>query len=302
MSQISPAINNNPYIKFIDRYMCRIVHNPIITSSLLIIAICAIQCNQLYYLFTAKYNQPDFIFMEDYMFDIVSNALNILFVLRFQTKSSAPINVAWEAVLFVLQNIGCYNLLFNYEYSILFNYEIKTSLKVCLITQIVFPYLILVINLIDYKNLTPSVFLSDCNSNYLPIFISHSFLYINCNFPYFDSSPYEAILSNIPFIYKVCSFSIKFYCIYGFILYEIALILYDVSDVANYDIFYDQKEDCYNSEKVDIFSTKDGLIRSATTLPSTLLSKVYNNWKNMFLIVSCTLVIIFDFVFIYIAN
>ncbi|ABN64490.2 predicted protein [Scheffersomyces stipitis CBS 6054] len=283
-------------IRFIDRYLCRIIHNPVITSTLLMCTIAAIQSNQIYNLYNSTFNSPDFIFVDEYVFDIISNALNILFVFRFQLKSQKQINKTWETLLFIAQNIGCYNLLFSSKYSILFNYEIHSSLKVCLVTQILFPYLILLINLLDWKKLTYANFLHDCNSNLLSIFISHSFLFINYNFPYFDAPEVlSGTIGNFPFIYKISAFSLKFYCIYGFIIYEIALILYE-TDVAvgNLGSLNCQSEDCYNTDKLQ--KENNGRRRS----PS-ILTKLYRDWSSSVVVMSSLFVIAIDFVFVCIA-
>ncbi|ODV79725.1 uncharacterized protein CANTADRAFT_28669, partial [Suhomyces tanzawaensis NRRL Y-17324] len=215
------AIMFNNYTHFVEVYMCRVVHNPVATSVLLLLSGSLVHGAHLQ--LVVRSQQYELLFAEDYVLDLISNAINLVFLLRFLLQCRFP--VAIEAVLFLAQNYGCYLLLTDHERSFLYGSGVLTVLKACLVGQIMFPYLIMVMNLVEwcsvgYKD-EPYPFLFECNNNYLPIFVSHSFLYINTGFPLLADT---AVLRNALLVYTLSEFSIKFYCIYKFILFEVGTI------------------------------------------------------------------------------
>lgn len=306
-----------------------------------------IQSSSIPYLYSAE----DFLFVDDYYFDAISILLNLLFICRFQIYIKFPLYV--EIFLLISQNLGCYYLLFN-EVSLV-NEDTTIGLKICLIAQILLPYVLITINLLDVigKRLwniqeedvpckiaedisekdifletdfaprhisepsnekggahmftkEPSMFVStlhtlsntistfsskfrtstnkpqsplshfivDCNNNFLPIFMSHSFLLVNDNFPFYSDSTYFSP----SLIYKLAQFSLKIYCIYQFILYEVASIIYGIEDVRDYSIFY--VFDSYNTKKL------------ALSHP----------FRNMILVCTCMLVLMVDAAYIYMCS
>ncbi|KAK6205309.1 uncharacterized protein RJT21DRAFT_111836 [Scheffersomyces amazonensis] len=291
----------NKYIKLIDKYLCKGIHDPFIPSLVIIYSILFLQSLQLYALFaypiipsaSSSTNTTSLIFIDEYFLDIASNVLNLLFIVRFQFYWRFPLFI--EIILFIFQNVGCYNLLFNKSLSFLIDSSTisvsnVTPLTIFLIIQIVFPYIILIINLIDYKNFSSfHHFFSDCNNNYLPIFISHSFLFINTSFPllniFVPTSRLSIYLlkyfaSALIFAYKISSFSLKFYAIYKFILYEIVAILYNTTNIEDYSIFY----------KISIFNTNSG--------NSNNLKELHHRTINYTMVTSCTLVIFIDVIIV----
>ncbi|KAK6464310.1 hypothetical protein DFJ63DRAFT_333882 [Scheffersomyces coipomensis] len=287
----------NKYIKFIDSVLCKTIHNPIITSLIILISISLIQSFQISQLITTTSNQS-FVFIDDYIFDIISNLINILFIIRFQYFIRFPL--ICEIILFITQNIICLNLLFNNNFNILslLNWNsidsiFFTSLKIFLIIQIIFPYIILIINIFDYKHSEGSIhsFLSDCNNNYLPIFISHSFLFINYNFPLILLSSnhplFTCLKSNLIFIFKIASFSFKFYIIYKFILYEIIMILFNKININDYSVFYKpQREAITEKEQQQV---------------STTTTNSFEKWSNHLMITTCSIITLIDLLFITIS-
>lgn len=380
MNDLSP-ITYNRYIKFVDLHLCQYLHHPIFNCGVIFLLTCIIQYSSFPYLMDSE----GFLFVEDYYFDIISMCLNLLFIVRFQIYIKFPIFV--EVLLFIGQNLGCYYLSFN-EVSII-NEDTNLGLKICLLAQILFPYLLLIMNILDlittkkhnigeekvsskyfdepsevarnsdsnivseipitderesekskipikfasksdqdYNNEKNSLdssihttstvttktsnplcaqtlklplfnrittllckysgsskssrtkshspfhhFIQDCNNNYLPIFISHSFLLVNDNFAFYTESSYFPP----SLIYKLAQYSLKIYCIYQFILYEVASIFYGIEDITDYSIFY--VFDSYNSEK--------------TTRVTSYAC------KNLILVCTCMLVLLVDVAYIY---
>lgn len=232
-------------IKFIDRYLCQYVHNPIFSSIVLIGSCCFINGIQYYEIYTKS--QWELIFIQDCIFDFLQNIISLIFILRFCIGKfgNAPI----EAALLVLENIGCFNLVFNQNYSLLMT-DVSIAFKVFILWQILCPYFILTINLADYINwkigdckpksllgkndivLSFHELLIDTNNNFLPIFIAHSFIIIDLNFTFVTSNW-------IIFAYKLSIFLLKFYCICRYILYETCYIVYNINFTESYNWIYD---------------------------------------------------------------
>lgn len=372
------TITYNRYIEFVDLYLCQYLHHPIFNCGVIVLLTFIIQYSSFPYFIDSE----GFLFVEDYYFDIISMCLNLLFIARFQIYIKFPIFV--EVLLFIGQNLGCYYLLFN-EVSII-NEDTNLVLKFCLLAQILFPYLLLIMNILDlsttkehnigeekvsskyldelsevvrYSDIVSEIaitdehdleksipikfesksdqdynnekhpidssihttsmettktsnplcvqtlklplfdrfttllckysggsksarnkshspfhhFIQDCNNNYLPIFISHSFLLVNDNFPFYTESSFL----QPSLIYKLAQYSLKIYCIYQFILYEVASMFYGIEDVTDYSIFY--VFDSYNSEKITRVSSYA--------------------CKNLILVCTCMLVLLVDGVYIY---
>jgi hypothetical protein len=162
-----------------------------------------------------------------------------------------------EMMLLIFENIACFKLVFNSNYSVLVT-ELNICFKILTLWQILYPYFIVIMNLMDYMNwkdrnhnsklmpgsrriLTFHELLVDTNNNFLPIYIAHSLIIINFSFPF---------ATLIVYAYKFSIHLLKFYCIYGYVLYEINSIEY-------YNWTYDDV-DC-NNESRSIFSvTKHG--------------------------------------------
>lgn len=294
-----PRVNNQ--IKFLDKFLCQKIHNPIVSSILLIILISILHTIQLIKM--NNLNQFEFLFIKDYFLDIISNVINLIFIIRFSIKKTKKnennklnSNIGFEILLFILQNFGCYKLLFDQNYSLLFT-NINIIFKFFVIWQYLCPYIILFMNLIDLlKNWISSSstslssstndqfnlldFLIDANNNFLPIFIAHSYILININFPFL----FDSIFNWLIFFYKLCSFSIKFYCIYQFILYELIVVIYNLkfNYINDYSSFY-------NSINLD----------EKVSYPNKVMT-FYNDYKHWLLIVSSGIVILFDLIYIFI--
>lgn len=247
-----PTTDLSKEIKFLDKYLCQYLHNPIVSSAIIVGTCCAINLTQ--YLKISARSQWELIFVNDYVLDLLQNLINLVFVLRYSMGKFGSVHQ--EMTLLVLENIGCINLVFNSRYSLLTT-NINGLLKAFILWQILCPYFILTINFIDYVNwkfslqkprslvdnndkmVTFHELLVDTNNNYLPIFIAHSFIILNFNFPFVSN---EWLI----FVYKIAVFLLKFYCIYRYILYETCVIVYNVSFTNNYCSVY---EDVNSSTK-----------------------------------------------------
>mmetsp|Transcript_7327 Transcript_7327/g.9271 ORF Transcript_7327/g.9271 Transcript_7327/m.9271 type:complete len:298 (-) Transcript_7327:218-1111(-) len=233
-------------IKFIDRYLCLYIHNPIISSIVLISTCCFINGVQYYDIYVKS--QWELIFIQDCIFDLLQNIINLIFILRFCMGKFG--NTPMEVLLLMIENIGCFNLVFNQRYSLLMT-NVNIVLKVFILWQILCPYFILTINLADYINwkirdykpqslldnndvvLSFYELLIDTNNNFLPIFIAHSFVLIDLNFTFVTS---EWII----FAYKISIFLLKFYCICRYILYETCYIVYNINFTECYEWIYNE--------------------------------------------------------------
>lgn len=264
-------------IKFFDYYLCKIIHNPIISSIIIITSISILNISQIIKI--QQSNKIDFIFINDYYFDLLQNIINFIFIVRF-ILNKFKTNLIIESILFIFQNLGCYLTLFNPNVSLLYS-NINYVFKVLIVWQSLCPYIILIVNFMDYlKNKNNEkhefdlkFFLIESNNNFLPIFIAHSYIFINFNFPFLLSSNFQWLI----FIYKLYSFSLKFFCIYQFILFELVRIFYSVNSPAkNYSSYYTPVN---LSPKISIWS------------------RIYD-YKHWFLFSTCIIVCLFDGFFI----
>lgn len=241
---VSSNVANCAYL--IDVGLCTWIHNPIVLS-IFILAGAILLLAML--VAAASIDTLSHVAFHDYFFDLVHNAINLIFIVRFPSSSSRGLAIvsstAMEWLLLIAQNLGCMVLVFSSEYSLLY-YNLHSVLKAFMWWQIVCPYLILVLLLAEkwwcrrslsekaplklQKLLTGSL-LVDTNNNFLPIFMAHSFAAINVNFP-FVSAPYVDI------VYKMACISFKFYLINRYVLYEIVMVISDVSNLKSYAELY----------------------------------------------------------------
>lgn len=241
---MSSLEGNSPFltrsVRVIDSYICTWIHNPILASLVCLATLVSIQGTL--FANAAGRNQLAYLHINDYLLDILHNLVNLLFIVRFSGCSKIVSHPALEWVLLILQNQACFVLLFCPEYSILYA-NIHVVVKGFMVWQILCPYLILMMTVVDNffqkdnedekrpKKLRVQALLVDTNNNFLPIFIAHSFAWINFNFPFSQGA--GAI-----FAYKCATFSLKFCLIYRFILYELVIVIHDVHNLSSYSELY----------------------------------------------------------------
>lgn len=221
MSVKAISLPENRIIRIMDD-LSKIIHNPIVTS------VALVSCYGYYSIYANVEN----INVIDLKYDTISILINIVFILRFQCLYKFPL---WlESSLFGIQNFACYNLLFTE--SLIYHDLLSTVFKACLTVQIIFPYLVLLMNIFEFVSFQNLLFNS--NNYFLPIFISHSFVYINY-------LPKEN--SAIGLVFKVSQYSFKFYIIYQYFMHEIAQIITE-EEFTDYSFFYGDP-DVYNTKK-----------------------------------------------------
>lgn len=229
-------------VKVLDHHLCRVLHNPLLSSVAVVACVVFLHAAQLYRLSAAK--SFELVFASDYAMDLVSNAINVLFLVRFSVRSKGESQqirstLLAETLLFAAQNAGCYLLVFHREYSLLYS-GINPLFKLFIVWQCACPYVILAMNAADEVRCGRGLsragvrdFLVDANNNCLPIFIAHSYVLINFSFPFLAAG-----LAWVLVAYKLAAFSLKFYCIYQFILYEVTVVIYGITNVRNYAEMY----------------------------------------------------------------
>lgn len=225
----------------IDTVFCKGIYNPTVWGLVAIASAVAVHTSQLFHL--SRYGDAEFIFVSDYLIDMVQVSVSLLFYLRFSMgKFFGPVG---ETVLLVLQNLGCGLLLFHRQFSLVYS-PINPVIKVFVMGQIACPYAIIVFSAMRElrRNRSPKVddeensmgtdpenddsetsgylgFVIDTNNNFLPIFMGHSFLCLNSRFPF---SVWPAVVA----VNKAAQLALKFYCVHVFCLFEMVLIRHDV--------------------------------------------------------------------------
>lgn len=236
---------------FIDVVLCTWVHNPIL-ASLVTVSAALLLLSLLFFLANPSERLAN-VAVSDYARDLLHNAVNIAFVVRFPAASKkglAVVSHKWaEASLLLIQIAGCVALLLHSQYSLLYS-NIHPVLRGIMWWQMVCPYLIFVLymcearlckNTLDEKHVltSPSLppklltrsLLVDTNNNLLPIFMAHSFAAVNFNFPVQGSLWTLAL-------YKFGCFSLKFYLINRYVLYELVMVISDMSNLNSYAELY----------------------------------------------------------------
>lgn len=196
-------------------YIINSVYHPLIVSGLLILLYVYIQTTQLKEIHHLKLLLMDFN-LNDYKYDLLSNLANLLFILRFSLSIKFP--VVFEVLLFASQVL----ILFTFTYSYFITSNTLAYGWCCYITtilyycQVICPIILTGVNIIELfqSHISLSRLFINCNNNYLPVILTNSFHSINLNFPLFDL---DYVLSS----YKILIISLKFYCLYQYILFEL---------------------------------------------------------------------------------
>ncbi|WEJ94561.1 hypothetical protein PSN45_002052 [Yamadazyma tenuis] len=145
----------------------------------------------------------------DYAWDIYSSVLNLVFLTRFALNTQ--LNVAWESVLLVVQfgflahNVLTLGIVLTWSW-----------VSVLYYLQIVCPAVMNVINILDYfrGHMGVTHLMVNFNNNILPVLLTNSFMCINLSFKvYYDTWTMTA--------YRLLENSLKIYCLYQYILYEL---------------------------------------------------------------------------------
>ncbi|GEQ70476.1 hypothetical protein JCM33374_g4153 [Metschnikowia sp. JCM 33374] len=240
-----PSSSVSHCIYVIDSIVCKKIHNPVIAATIVggILVSVAVKS----YFTWSPYNS----FEEcGFLPDFLQNVMNLLFIMRFPSKSKKSLrihsNKYIETVLFAGLNIvAMVSLLSPYPFSSLMG----QAFRVLLWVSIICPYVILVLNLVELawghldtqpeKEKIPEAkkdnllgLIVDANNSFMAIFIAQSFTAVNLDLPFYENS-------FIPVIYKYAAYSLKFYLIYCFVLYEIVVVIYDMHDIKNYTELYE---------------------------------------------------------------
>lgn len=232
---------------FIDVVLCTYIHNPILASTITI-AGALILSGVLLFLSNSSERLAN-IAVLDYVLDFLHNAVNILFVVRFPAASKKGlliVSLTWtEMLLLLLQNAGCLALLLCSQYSLLYS-NMHPVLRGFMWWQMLCPYMIFVLYVCELKfcnnstdekqalsaqKLLTGSILIDTNNNLLPIFMAHSFAAVNFNYPMVTS--FWALA-----IYKIACFSLKFYLINRYVLYELVMVISDIPNLNSYAELY----------------------------------------------------------------
>lgn len=226
-----------------------IVYNPLVVSLALVCLTTYLQSTQLTQILRSTL-QINYLDVREFFTDILSNIINIIFLVRF--TAGFRTSMAVELPFLVMQTIIVGYLIYNFKFA--FDYE-----SGLFILQILCPALINIINMQDFfaKTINFQGLLVNLNNNYLPILLTNSFCLINLNFKLitFNLNPENHYWV---LIYQILLISLKFYCLFQYIWVEI----------------------------LNIFQVT----------PQEKLNLNHNNY----LILACTLMMIFDCTFIFI--
>lgn len=225
----------------IDSIVCKKIHNPILAATIVAGTLATVVVKQ--YIAWPPYN----LFEESgFLPDFLQNAMNLLFMIRFPPQSRKALHIRSnkyvEGLLFVCLNIvAMVSLCSPYPFSSLMNLAFRVLLWVLIIC----PYVILALNLAEftwgsigekeqkseYKREGLLALIVDANNSFMAIFIAQSFTAVNLDLPYYENWI-------MPVIYKCATYSLKFYLIYCFVLYEIVVVIYDIHDIRSYRELY----------------------------------------------------------------
>lgn len=188
--------------------MVSIIHNPVITGVLLMLVASYINGVQLYQVFS-RCSFLNFVEYEQHALDLVSNVFNLMFLVRF--TMATHFNIVFEILLLTLQS--GYVSFITYNKVLENSWDFTTGL---FYLQILCPLLINLFGVVDYwvKKMSFKRMVLNANNNLLPVLLTDSFHFVNVKFNLFHNT-------DILLAYKVLSYSLKFFCLYQYILYEV---------------------------------------------------------------------------------
>lgn len=250
MSQLfapaSPAVARATYL--LDFVVCKCIHNPLLSSAVLvaILGYLAVRMLTLYL--------PLYMFGEsDVLLDVLHHVVNAVFILRFPLTSKTTLAIrsrlSAELALFMCLNVSTVTSLYLPSP---FPESMSAVLRVLLWSLVFCPYAIMAFNLLEYavrkihakcsgqpeKQLLERAphdsFLSilvDANNGILAILIAQSFTLINCKLYFYGS--YWLSLA-----YRLASYSLKFHLVYCFVLHEILVVMFEITDIKAYAELY----------------------------------------------------------------
>lgn len=191
--------------------MEKVMNYLIIPISILAIGLITyIQCHQL--AGSIKYGEElSSSMVSNYGRDLISNGINIIFILRFSIVDSSYLFV--EVCLALILSVLCGHSI--YDFYLNFVNSIPDTLY---LLQYACPIVLNILNTMEAQSVKSYLILF--NDNLLPIFLSNSFVLVNLQFPLFDNS-------YVLFYYRIVIISLKFYCLLTYILYE----LFNINDV-----------------------------------------------------------------------
>ncbi|OBA20266.1 hypothetical protein METBIDRAFT_194047 [Metschnikowia bicuspidata var. bicuspidata NRRL YB-4993] len=253
----------------IDSILCKKIHNPLV-SSLAVSGTLAFVAFKLHATLS-PYNYSD---DPTFLPDLLLNVINLIFIVRFPLRLKTVLRVTsnkyLEGFLFVCLNVvAVLSLYSSYPFSSFLNLAFRGLLWVL----VACPYVILALNLAEYRcaNMTDSsvwnmkaklktlqnkpprpgagsllALIVDTNNSFLAIFIAQSFAAVNLDLPFYESY-------FIPVLYKYAAYSMKFYLIYCFVLYEIAVVIYEVDDIKSYAELYQPIQLCVKKSSWETF-------------------------------------------------
>lgn len=208
-------------------YVINIIHNPLVVAALIIFTYGYIQTFQLVELCQIPVLVED-LNVDDYFLDFISNIINLLFLLRFSILARFPFLI--ELGLFIIELGLLFIFSYNYYLNVVpftnsWNYIFTNGLYYC---QVICPLILNLVNVVELynSNITFHRFFINSNNNYLPVFLTNSFQLINLYFPIFftlETNCHNEFEVRYMFLcaYKILIISVKFYCLYQYILFEL---------------------------------------------------------------------------------
>lgn len=214
---------------------------------------------------------------DDYFYDLLSNIINLVFIYRFVKRSNSPYqsrtnSVYQELCIFIMQLVAATYFISTYFTQFPKLLQILTSL------QLVLPFIIFFISISSNRTIYKP--LKECNNNILPFFITNSFLFINTTFTTSTSTSACTLSQLIGWLYLFAAYSQKLYLIYQYVIYELITVYEEEED--------DEEVEKQNDEKHDL--EKGALNRSSNH--STFLE-----FKNRLMMSVCYIVMGVDLVF-----
>ncbi|CAH6719793.1 hypothetical protein CLIB1444_02S16622 [[Candida] jaroonii] len=190
-----------------------IIYNPLVVSFSLVCLTTYLQSTQISELLRSNL-QITYLDINAYLKDILSNIINIIFLVRF--TGGLRRSMVIEIPFLMIQSIIVGYLFYNFKFG--FNYE--SSL---FILQIVCPALINIINFQDFlsKIIGFKELLANLNNNCLPILLTNSFCLINLDFKLLNFNLHQDGSEYLLLAYQILLISLKFYCLFQYIWVEV---------------------------------------------------------------------------------
>ncbi|CAK7897860.1 hypothetical protein CAAN2_04S06656 [[Candida] anglica] len=215
------------HVELANFVFCQILTNPILWCMVGLVSGTILHVYQLQY-YVARGLESN-VYMSEFVSDMFSNVVTLLFVVRFLFDGSKHRSLYFEALGLVAQIYISYLVVFDGFFTIGSPSDQQAGgshhiTAIHLLVQSQIACSVLTSWMILYEQYTTgsclSTAVSQCNNAFLPVLLAHSFRFVYTDFDVFRVN----VGQTMPIIHSWAMYSLKFYCVFEYLFYEIGEI------------------------------------------------------------------------------